>query len=579
MALTYTLNSQSYNGRYMYLSLTQIKDIASNTSKVNWTLTVTGGSSNYYSTGATTVKINNVTVYEKARVEYSQKEFPAAKGSISGSLTVTHDSEGKLTIPVSITTAIYYGALETKSGSWALDSNPRQAKLVTAPNFTDEQNPTITYTNPAGNSVDKLQICITLEGNKDDISYRDISKTSTSYTFNLTDAERTILRKATTGSNSRTVKFYLKTVIGGITFYSKSGAKTFTVVNGAPTLNPTISDTDSNMLALTGDSNRIVKYYSDAKYTIGASAKKDATIVSQKVTCGAKSASAASGTLSNVEAATFTFTATDSRGNTVTKKLDKTLINYVKLSCNLKVSQPTTDGIATISISGNYFNGSFGAVSNSLKIWYRIKEGNGDYSEWYGITATLKDNTYTATKEFTGLDYQKYYTIQAAAQDAIIEQSSAKYIYSAAVKVKAKPVFDWGEEDFNFNVPVSINGVVLDYIIEQGTKDGWSYRKWNSGKAECWKTVTLNTTINNNWGSMYMGTATQRQSYPFTFKVKPTENATLQCKSIAALLMTMHGGNGVNDTQTTASYNVFSPSNTDTSAEFYISFYVSGNWK
>lgn len=458
MATTYTLNSQSYDGRYLKLSLTQTKDIATNTSTINWTLTSTGGNSNYYDTGKTTVKINSITVYEKERVAWSKKVFPAAKGSESGSLVVSHNSDGTLTVPVSITTAIYSATLETKSGSWILDSNPRQANLVTAPNFNDEENPTVTYSNPAGNSVDSLQVCITLEGNNADVAYRDVSKTGTSYTFNLTDAERTVLRAATTGSNSRTVKFYLKTVIGGVTYYSKSGAKTFTIINGAPTLNPTVKDVHGGMLGLTGDENKFVKYYSNAQYSIGATAQKDATIVSQKVVCGAKTATAASGLIEDVESATFTFSVTDNRGNTTTKTLTKTLVNYVKLTCNLRVEPPTTSGETTIKITGNYFNNSFGASSNTLKVWYRIKEGNGDYSEWYGLTATLSNNTFTATKQLTGLDYQKYYTVQAAAQD-VITAMGVNYIYSTEVKVKTLPVFDWGESDFNFNVPVKFGNI------------------------------------------------------------------------------------------------------------------------
>lgn len=32
---------------------------------------------------------------------------------------------------------------------------------------------------------------------------------------------------------------------------------------------------------------------------------------------------------------------------------------------------------------------------------------------------------------------------------------------------------------------------VKDYIVEQGTSGGWTYRKWNSGIAECWGRVPL----------------------------------------------------------------------------------------
>lgn len=34
----------------------------------------------------------------------------------------------------------------------------------------------------------------------------------------------------------------------------------------------------------------------------------------------------------------------------------------------------------------------------------------------------------------------------------------------------------------------------VDYIVEQGTSGIWTYRKWNSGIAECWGTKTATLT-------------------------------------------------------------------------------------
>lgn len=35
---------------------------------------------------------------------------------------------------------------------------------------------------------------------------------------------------------------------------------------------------------------------------------------------------------------------------------------------------------------------------------------------------------------------------------------------------------------------------VADYVVVQETSGIWTYRKWNSGIAECWTTSTINTT-------------------------------------------------------------------------------------
>lgn len=334
----------------------------------------------------------------------------------------------------------------TMSQTVELDAISREATITTAPDFNDEENPTITYNNKAGASAETLQACISLDGSKDDIAYRDIGKTDSSYTFNLTDAERKVLRTATT-SNSRTVIFYVKTVLSGQTYYS-SIAKTYTIVNGNPIITPAVIDSNATTIALTGNNQSFVRYFSDAQYTIGARAIKEATLSSQKVVCGGKSATTASGTLNAIESGDFVFTATDSRGNTTTQTLSKPIVNYIKLTCNCEPSIPTASGDMTLTIKGNYFNGDFGAQSNTLTLYYRMKVNNGEYGEWQTATASLSSNIYRYSIDITGLDYQTTYTFQAQAIDKLMTVSSAEK------SVKSTPVFDWGKDDFRFNVPV-----------------------------------------------------------------------------------------------------------------------------
>lgn len=401
-------------------------------------------------------------IYSKTWDEYKGSVTSSWKTVKTLSFTVSHSSSGQRTLK--IYTVIYgpdgtslEGAYVTENSSgtgvsFTLDKIEREAKITSAPNFDDTQNPTISYSNKAGTAVSSLQACIaSSDGTTIYVPYRDISKTGTSYTFNLTDAERTTLRSAFTTANSGTVKFYVQTVIGSNT-YRNSVAKTFTIANPSPTLNPTVVDTDATALTLTGDNSKFIKYYSNAQITFNAAAVKNATLKSKKVTCGAKSRTA-DGLIGDVESATFVFTATDSRGNTTTKTITKTLINYVKLTCNMKVAAPSTEGETTITINGNCFSGSFGAKNNTLTVYYRRKDGSGDYGDWTAVTATISGTTYSAQIPITGLDYQTYYTFQARAQDLLATVDTSEK------RVKTTPVFDWGENDFNFNVPVKLNNV------------------------------------------------------------------------------------------------------------------------
>lgn len=74
-----TWKSASYEGRYLQLTITETVNVTANTSTLNWTLTSTGGSANYYTVDATTVTINGTQVYYKARTGLGRKSVPGGK--------------------------------------------------------------------------------------------------------------------------------------------------------------------------------------------------------------------------------------------------------------------------------------------------------------------------------------------------------------------------------------------------------------------------------------------------------------------------------------------------------------------
>jgi len=127
-----TFTSNNYQGRYLQLSVVESSvDATANTSTLTWTLTSTGGESNYYTIDATTITINGTTVYSKARTEWDSYEFPAKKGSTSGTLVVPHNSNGSKTITVVFSTRVYiYGSIDY-GGTMDLTSIDRTAPTVT----------------------------------------------------------------------------------------------------------------------------------------------------------------------------------------------------------------------------------------------------------------------------------------------------------------------------------------------------------------------------------------------------------------------------------------------------------------
>lgn len=432
------------------------------------------------------------------------------------SFKVNHNAEGKATATIYWRWGVNstWGQFSKPSGSFniTLPTIPRQAKLTSAPNFNDEQNPTINYSNPAGSAVSSLQACISLDGSKDDIAYRNISTTGTSYTFNLTTAERNVLRNACATSNSRNVKFFVRTVIGGNTFYSTLD-KTLSIVNATPTLSPTVTDVNEGSILLTGDPNTIIKNHNSMQVNSGAATYKGAWITSQKITCGSKSINGGSGTLSSVDSNQFVFTVTDSRGNSASRTITKAFVDYTTLTCNLTAKNPTADGDLAFKISGNYWSGNFGAYQNLLEVRWRYKQNNEEYGEWTEVTPSISGNSYEIIVNLTGLDYQSTYTLQARVYDRVLN------IVTPAKSVKTTPIFDWGENDFHIHGDLIVEGTItgnnataamslddaIDYIIEYGNNGSYAYKKWNSGLMEAWRSAksTVSVTSSNTAGSMY----------------------------------------------------------------------------
>ena len=310
-----------------------------------------------------------------------------------------------------------------------------------------------------------------------------ISRNSTSFTHTLTYEFGSLSGTIATKTTSTTItswkfptSFYAqipnaKSGTGTITCKTYSGdtllgTKTcsFTATTNEslckPTLSPTVEDSNSQSIALTGNANTFIRYISDAAITSGAAARNSATLKSIKVTCGSQSITTSTGIIQKVDSGTFTFTATDSRGYSTTQTIEKTLINYINPTCNLNISNPTTDGNLSFTITGNYFNSSFGAVNNTLSVSYKYKAGSGNYSNNIEVTnITLNNNTYTANISLTGLDYKETYTFQAFTIDKI------KSVNSAEKVIKTTPVFSWSNDDFEFNVPVKFSGKTLFDIV------------------------------------------------------------------------------------------------------------------
>ena len=518
MALqTKTFKSNTTSNQF-YLELTLKENSTSqtnNTSSISYTLKLYSGSWDFslYKIGHS-IKLAEKTVSSVERANANQYSI-GTNSSItiaSGTTTISHNSDGSKNMSVAFSIDMAKdswtpGRISVSGKSMALTTIPR-ASTVSCSTANIGSNATITINRASSSFTHTLSYTF---GSLDGTIVTKTNKTSVAWTIPTTFYARIPNSKSGTGTIT------CDTYNGSTKIGTKTCTFTATVSESTsrPTLSPTVVDNNSTTIALTGDNTKFIKYYSNAAVGTGAEARNSATLISQKITCGSKSISSGSGTLKKVESDTFKFSATDSRGYTTSDIVKKTLINYVKLTCSMNASAASTSGVAELKISGNYWNGNFGATANTLTVQYRYKEQGGSYSDWTDSSASIDKNTYSATVTISGLNYLNAYTFQARAIDKLATVRSTEQTR------KTVPVFDWGAEDFNFNVPVSFSaGVanitqlgIADYIVEQRmfsvTENGYTchkrYRVWNSGLIENWLMIEYNTAvpITTAWGSIF----------------------------------------------------------------------------
>ena len=119
----------------------------------------------------------------------------------------------------------------------------------------------------------------------------------------------------------------------------------------------------------------------------------------------------------------------------------------------------------------------------------------------------------------------------------------------------------------------------VDYIVETGISNGWTYRKWQSGIASCFCTFEFTTAIQTaiDTSSLYSNSSFMTNlQYPFTFSKVPCEVATVQ--SPGGLIWLATAKNGSNTKATSAAYCLISPT-TLNNAVYKLSIQVNGFWK
>lgn len=437
---------------YQSLTLTELsQDPASNTSRLHllWESTQTGGSYNNNPRAATYwVTINGGTeLTDTAACALPYRQTTALADVV---LTIPHNEKGEaiVTVRTHMNTHISAGVVEL-SKTIELTKIPRAS--------------TLTASNGCIGGISQIAVNKKQETYTHSIAYRfgqfagfvaeDGSLTDTEVIMR-SDSVQMQLPSAFYGQipNAREAECVLTctTYCEGVQVGEEQSCDFMVEVDETacqPSVSGSAVDVNPYTVALTGDKTVLVKGESVAHCQIQAQAANEATLTHCFINGILLSEDGNSLMVDPVEG-NIPFTATDSRGFTTSMIADNRVIPYFVPTAKAAVFRThPTDGSAVLSVEGTCYAGSFGNADNSLTVRYQIAQ-----QAWQTVTVQPAEGKYSLSIALTDMDYTRVYPIKVQISDCL------HTLEKNLILKKSVPVFDWGENDFRFHVPVDIEG-------------------------------------------------------------------------------------------------------------------------
>lgn len=611
MALSGSFNTNGYSeGRYYTLAWTAVQNIANNTSTINWTLSCAGGLS-WYAERTLRVVIDGQTVYSKtARVE-------RYAGTIAtGSLTVTHNSEGKRNFSASVEAAVYESHITCSgSRSFTLNDIPRKSELsMSGGTLGTAQTINVTRKSTAFTHT------ITYYSGRYSGTLCTKSGT-TSFTFTPP------LDWANDGANSTSVtaRFTIDTYSGSTLIGSNSYYYNYSI---PASVKPTVSFTLDDAEGYLAKYGKYIQTKSKLKIAITANGAYGSTIKSYNTTADGKTYAEANITTDVIVGSgtlTISVTVTDSRNRTASASKTITVLEYTPPQITgFEVYRCNSSGEA--DSAGGYMAVKFSAAITSLEkkntAAYKVSRKKATLTDYTDETLSTLAGVYSVTDDIYvfAAETASSYDVILAVTDAFsttekrgsgsstahqmsLHHSGRGIAFGKTAEKEGVFESDYPAyfnkntnfyEDANFKKAASFdddvtlnksaylgNGasiyakdesgsdvnVLQDYIVAQGTSGIWTYKKWNSGIGECWGNYTLPVAyIYGNYvnGSIF---------FPFEFLELPIVNANFGAIGLASAYMAYVG---VTLTQINA-YGNLQTGHAGEDCWFY--YHVVGKWK
>lgn len=602
------------------LSVTETSvNTTTNTSRVRilWQSTQSGGSYNDFTRTAYYFISINGGEEETYSVEYTLPKN-GTENIVDVTITVPHRSDGTGTVSVRtwMDTGISAGLIQ-KSKTLNLTQISRASTITSAPSMTLGEACSVTWTPYSANLTYKLSFAMVGWSHTTGVILPNttLPYTYTKYTLPLEEIAPKLPNNAT---GSMTVTLYTYSDSDGTVQvgYPSSFGASITVPENDET-KPSIEMTLTPDTPYEKFSSLYLQGISKVKATFEGEGKYGASIVAYSLQAedGRYTEAVAENTyISNVLSqsgeSTIVGFVSDSRwfGNETIQKInviayDTPYIspssNSNKVICERCDKDGKQDDSGTyLHVKGkiNYTKIDTDGIVNTCRVKCRAKPEGANWSHNPGEGVDVPINT--STDEFDAIlpnivtDATRTYTIELIIiDDTFVPKGMVFNILTAEVEFHLRnggrgaafgkyaveeDLFEcaW---DAKFHEGMSIHNTrMTDFVVEQGTSGIWEYRKWYSGKAECWGRSRATVDILTAWEAIYYGTVDGVAFPSGLFTEAPMCQVTPEYGGTMQIAWNAVGGEA---TSTSTPSMVFCRPNIAEGISFDILYYAIGKWK
>ena len=298
----------------------------------------------------------------------------ATETILTGSSTITHNSDGTKSLTLTATVANSYLKINGElTGTVELPQIPRASTvLCSSPYIGDVAIITVdkkasTFTSTVTYEIGTLKGTVVDKTSETTISFN---------TSSLKDEIYALIPSAKKISGTITCTTY-----SGNTQIGEAATTTFNLYAVEEDCKPSVSgkavDTNATTIAITGNSSKFIKFLSKPKVTVTATAKNSATIKGYSINLNdGQTSSSKEATFDSIGSSSIAINATDSRGYSNPQTLNVEMINYIKLHIDT-IDISRTEGLSSevlLNAKGVWFNSKFSdSKTNTLTAKFQYK--------------------------------------------------------------------------------------------------------------------------------------------------------------------------------------------------------------